>query len=214
MAVVLSAFAIDSPFASYAALSALVAQWTHRTDLGDLLPGFVGLAESRISKDVRLACQLTSVDLVQAAGVHGTDVPDDWLAFKTLAPSTDSNRLLEYVTPEQMALLEREQGYTTPRAYTIDGFRLITGPVTTAPYTLTARYYARLPSLLITDSNWLSLNHPGVYLWAVLIEAMLFTQNTDQMAAYQQRYLAEVEQLRSAERMAAHSGSTLRIRTR
>jgi hypothetical protein len=115
---------------------------------------------------------------------------------------------------EKMAVLEREQGYPPPRAYAIDGFTLITGPVVTAPYTLTARYYARIPSLLLTDSNWLILNHPGIYLWSVLTEAMLYTQNIEQMAAYQQRYQLEVVQLIANEQRAASSGSSLRIRTR
>jgi hypothetical protein len=214
MAIVLNSNAIAEPFAGYAALAASVARWTHRTDLGDMIPEFLRLAEARIGKDLQLASQLVTVPLVQAAGVRGVLLPDDWQAFKSLARATEPDRLLAYVPLEKMAVLEREQGYPSPRAYTIDGFTLITGPVVAAPYTLTVRYYARIPSLLLVDSNWLILNHPGIYLWSVLTEAMLYTQNVEQMAAYQQRYQQEVAQLIANEQRAASSGSSLRIRTR
>jgi hypothetical protein len=211
MAIVLASIARAEPFTTYADLEGLVAKWTHRSDLYDMLPSFLRLAEARISKDLRLASQLTTATLTQAAGIRGVSLPDDWLAFKSLTLPGSPDRPLEYVPMEG---LDHAYGHPARGTYTIDGFTLLTGPVTTTPYTLTARYYARLPSLLITDNNWLVLNHPGIYLWSVLIEAMLYTQNTEQMAAYQQRYLAEVAQLQSAERLAAHSGSTLRIRTR
>ena len=211
MAIVLSSIARAEPFTTYADLEGLVAKWTHRSDLFDMIPSFLRLAEARISKDLKLASQLVTATLTQPAGVRGVALPDDWLSFKSLALSTAADRPLEYVPLEG---LDYRYSHPERHSYTIDGFTLLTGPITETPYSLTARYYARLPSLLLTDNNWLSLNHPGVYLWAVLIEAMLYTQNTEQMAAYTQRYLAEVAQLQSAERLAAHSGSTLRIRTR
>lgn len=211
MAIVLASIARAEPFATYADLEGLVAKWTHRTDLYDMLPSFLRMAEARIGRDLRLASQLTTAQLVQAPGIHGTPLPDDWLEFKSLVLSTNPGQPLECVTLEQ---LERQPACPVPQRYAIDGFTLLTGPVSAASYTLTARYYARLPSLLLTDNNWLVLNHPGVYLWAVLIEAMLFTQNLDQMAAYTQRYQSEVAQLQSTERQSTHSGSALRIRTR
>ena len=211
MAIVLASIARAEPFTTYADLEGLVAKWTHRSDLFEMIPSFLRLAEARISKDLKLASQLVTATLTQSAGVRGVALPDDWLGFKSLTLSGSPDRPLDYVPLES---LDHGDGHPTRGSYSIDGFVLLTGPVTTEPYSLTARYYARMPSLLLTDNNWLSLNHPGVYLWAVLIEAMLYTQNAEQMAAYTQRYLAEVAQLQSAERLAAHSGSTLRIRTR
>lgn len=211
MAIVLTSTARAEPFATYADLASLVAKWTHRSDLGDMLPGFLRLAEARIAKDLRLACQLTTATLTQAAGMRGVALPDDWLELKSLSMASTPGRPLECVTPEQ---LERHAAGPVPHSYAIDGFVLLTGPAPAAAYSLNARYFARLPSLLLSDNNWLTLNHPGIYLWSVLIEAMLFTQNTEQMAAYTQRYLAEVAQLQASERQSTHSGSALRIRTR
>lgn len=213
MAIVLTSSARAEPFTTYADLAASVARWTHRSDLGDMIPEFLRLAEARISKDLRLAYQLTTLVLTKAAGTRSVDLPDDWLAFKSIALSATPDLQLIYVTPEQLGR-DYEHGYPVPHVYSIDGLSLLIGSELSGPQSITTRYYARLPSLLLADSNWLIVHHPGIYLWAVLIEAMLYTQNTEQMTAYTQRYMAEVAQLQSDERLAAHSGSALRIRTR
>lgn len=219
MSIVLTNTAVAETVANYDGFASLVAKWSHRTDLADMIPSFLSLAEARISNDLRLARQLTTVTLVQPANVRGVDLPDDWLEIKSIILPDAPERRLEFISQDQFdrKTLERYDQLTNRNlsfVYTLDGDRLLTGRIPKADYNITLRYYARLPSLLTTDSNWLVQYHPGVYLWAVLIEVMLYTQDNDQMMIYTQRYTTEVERLQMVENKAAHSGSTLRIRTR
>lgn len=212
MAIVLASSVVS--LADYSALAASVSRWTHRTDLADAIPEFVLLAESRISRDLRIRKQIVSTVLSTTAGEQGILIPDDWLEFENLSVGVMPERQLTYVTIEQLdARFPKNGPAGVPFFYTIEGNQVLFGPMPNAIYPINILYFSRFDSLLTAQTNWLLTNHPSVYLFSVLMEAMLYTQNMEMLAVYTQRYQAEMAQLQVVDDRSTHSGSVLRVRT-
>lgn len=209
MTIILSSISSSTTLDSYAELIASVQAWSHRTDLADLMPDLVTLAEARISRDIRVRQMVTTATLIFPRGDGSAALPNDWLEFTNLTIEETPPRSLSYETIEQIGL---RFSTGTPTVYSITGNRVQLGPVPNSDTTVSAMYYAKLPSLLGTPTNWLISQHPSIYLFAVLIEVMQYSQNAEQLALYTQRYQTESQQLINQDDRAKHSGSALRVK--
>lgn len=209
MAIVLTPL-VEQPLADFPTLSASIAQWAHRTDLGGMLSEFVRLAESRFRRDLRLRCQITPTVLSVAAGARSVILPDDWLEFKRVSVGAAPERVLRYVP---FSLLDQCPTHRLS-AYSIEGDRLVLGSKSDQAQAVDAAYYAALPSLNLYQTNWLMTNHPSLYLNAALIECATYTRDTELLAVSTQRYQLEAAQLQASDQRAGHSGSVLRIQPR
>ena len=199
--------------ATYADLQASIANWAHRTDLTALIPDFVTMAEARISRDLRLRKQITTTTLTTVALTQAVALPSDWLELENLSVAITPERPLSYATIEQLDARFPSGGYTgVPALYTIEGDNILLGPIPDSAYTLNVIYYARFPSLITNSTNWLLTNHPGVYLWSTLIEAMQYAQDIPNMEVYKARYVEALLLLQQQDDAATHSGSALRVR--
>ena len=70
--------------ATYTDLQASVANWLHRTDLTDVIPDLIVLAEARIARDLRLRSQVVSTTLSTVANQRTVTFPTDWLEFENV----------------------------------------------------------------------------------------------------------------------------------
>ncbi len=198
--------------ANYADLQASVASWAHRTDLTAVIPDFVAMAEARISRDLRLRKQITSGTLTCVAGTQSVTLPTDWLEFENLSVEASPTRQLVYVPIEHLDAKYPTSYTGIPAVFTIEGDAILLGPTPESNYVLDNIYYARFPSIITNSTNWLMTNHPNIYLFATLIEAFLYTQNSEQAAVFTQRYMQGVDQLQQQDDRATHSGSALRVK--
>jgi hypothetical protein len=199
--------------ANYTDLIASVASWAHRTDLTAIIPDFVSLAEARISRDLRLRKQITTTSVLTTAYSDSVTLPADWLEFENVSAAGNPEMQLTYVPVEHLDSRYPAGGVTgAPVFYTIEADNLLIGPTPDTVYTLNLIYYARFPALATNSTNWLMSNHPNIYLFACLIEAMFYTQNTEQLNLYNARYQAELNQLQTVDDRSTHSGSALRVK--
>jgi hypothetical protein len=91
---------------------------------------------------------------------------------------------------ERYAILA--QGF--PQNFTIEGSTLAIAPL--GPGTLSLLYYARLPALETTDTNWLLQKHPDIYLFGSLVEAQAFGQNIQGVQGWMSRLDQAMQELR------------------
>jgi hypothetical protein len=197
---------------TYTELIASVANWAHRSDLDALMPDFVTMAESRISRDLRLRQQITSASLSATAGVQSVAIPADWLEFENLSVVANPDRNLVYVPVEHIDSAYSSASVGIPAVYTIEGGNILLAPTPSANYQVDVIYYARFPSLLTNSSNWLLTNHPNIFLFACLIEAYYFIQDEKMISLFTQRYNEGLQQLQEQDERASHSGSALRVK--
>lgn len=154
-------------FVDFMDLQSAVIEMVKRSDLVEVMPRLVKLAESDFNRRLRMAEQMASEDVTIASGL--ADLPDD---FQTLIGVYDGAGR-EYVAQPPQALREVQgRGY-----FAIVGRQIQAA----ADEVLTVQYYATIPTISssMTASNWLLQRHPGLYLYAVGSEAAKFMADQD-----------------------------------
>ena len=74
-----------------------------------------------------------------------------------------------------------------PKIYTIEGDYLILAPVPDGAYYVRTVYYRRFTALSAdADTNWVLSNHRGLYLYASLVEAMLYLRDDARLLVFSQ----------------------------
>lgn len=199
--------------ATYADLQQAIGAWLHRDDLAARIPDFIALAEARIARDVRMQRQIKTQTLSTQAGVPTVALPADWLEGVRL--TTDSpHRVLEHV-PGGVLAQAYPAAYSGPmRWFVVEGDTLTIWPTPADVLQIECVYYARIPALDATPTNWLLQQHPGLYLFGALAEAAPFLQDDTRAPLWEGKYSADVAQATAADARAVSSGSQLRMRAR
>jgi len=198
---------------TYSGLLASVASWMNRTDLTASIPDFVSIAESRISRELRLRKQITNATITASVLTRSAALPTDWLELENISVSGTPDSPLQYVTIEHMDVKYPEAGFSgKPFVYTIEGDNVILGPTPDSAYSIDIIYYARFPSVITTGANWLLTNHPNIYLYACLREGAFFTKDGSGAAQWDGLFKQEVKTLQDQDDEATHSGSALRVK--
>ncbi|MBI1690532.1 hypothetical protein [Methylorubrum sp. DB1722] len=172
------------PIKDYPSLLAAVQEYLARPDLQEFVPIFVQQAEGRFNARLKVVDmhRLIAADL--AAGK--IDVPTDfidWVSVEWTPPPKTPQRplMLRYVEADSPEIRAKHRPNGPPQIYTV-----LAGKVRVVPGsagTVELVYFARIPALTAAHPvNWLITKAPDVYLYAVLLEAMLF-QKDDTRAA-------------------------------
>jgi hypothetical protein len=199
---------------SYASLLSDVALWMNRSDLGNVIPRFVTLAESRISRDLRIRKQILTTTITALTTTRAVALPTDWLELQQLSVVGSPASPLLYMTMDQLdAKYPEAGGAGEPHSYSIEADNIILGPMPDDTYSIEVVYYARFPSLATFDANWLYSNHPSIYLYACLREGCLFVKDSKSAAEWDGLYKNEVKSLQDQDDEATHSGSVLVVKT-
>lgn len=158
-------------------------------DLESYADTLIALGEARINISLRLRRGINSIAVPTAVGYY--QLPTDYLEIDRVV---DGDGLpLQFLSQDQVSALAN--GETQPSdtcvSYSTDGIHL----TFTTPTAFTLSYYASLPSLEIFDSNWLYVLSPGIYLYSALIDASIFSKESEQETA---RYTAEFQRIASS----------------
>lgn len=193
---------------NYGELKEAIAAWLNKTNLTDRLPDFVRLAETTIRRDVRVRAQ-EEIESDTAAD-ETIDVPELLLEFRRF---TVGGHVYSYITPEQYQEYT-DAGNTTARHYTIIGQSIyIVGGATDASYSLLYwKAFAAFSS--DTDSNWLLLNAPEIYLWLGCREGAEYLKDFEAADRFSSKYTVALRELNLAEKNMRASGSSMHVRVR
>lgn len=197
---------------NYTDLQTAVQGWMVRGDQLVIarIPDFIRLGEERIGRRLRVSGMVSlPVTLTIIAGQNWVALPADWLEFKRITSAAEPR--IEYMAPDALADLPL---CGNPRAYSIEGNRLLYGQTPNADLPLTVKYYQRPPLLSITASNWLLAASPSVYLYAALIEGAMFVKDSAKAGEWGTLFDKVVDELEGSDRAAMASGSRLRIQRR
>lgn len=154
--------------ADYSELVIAAGEYLNRADLVDVMPRFVALAEAKLNRRLRDRRMLGSVALTSDAG-GACALPADFVEVERVLAGDASPRVLEAAAGRYAGRLDAAG---PPQVYTISGHALHLAPA--AETTVLLSYFAKLPALETTQSNWLLEAHPDVYLYAVVHEAAIY----------------------------------------
>jgi len=171
----------------YAWLQASIAGWLHRTDLADVIPDFVMLAEKRITGDLEARLSSGTTALTTSPGSGEVALPADYLEMRSL--SLPGYGQLTYGS--LAALEDPEIARTpTPRMYTVVGRTLRLGPVPDRAFTLSLTYRGGVPALADNGGkNWLIEQNADLYLAASMCEALTYTRDTVEQQKWEGKYV-------------------------
>lgn len=194
-----------SAIADFAALKTQVAAFVNRTDLSAQMPVFVGMAEALIRRDVRVR----SMETIVTGTLTGETLaqPSDLMETRRLLVAEKN---LSYVSPEEYNRLSQRTvigGYFTIIG---DDFYVLGGQ-SGDDYSLT--YIAQFSALSSdTDTNWLLLNAPEVYLWSSCYQAAIYLKDVAAAQNYLAMYQMAVKALNDSEKSAQTTGGPMYIR--
>lgn len=164
---------------TYTDLKNAVINWPDLSGEGDIeaaADDLITLGEARIYRTLRLRRMITTLSVADLdPAVSSYTLPSDFLEVERVkGPSAES---LEYRPANELDTWGWEPD--DPALYSIEGSDLLFAPVVTG---FELRYYALPLPLVTTNTNWLLTKAPGLYLYSALIDAAIFSKETDQEA--------------------------------
>jgi hypothetical protein len=192
---------------TYAELKTSIASWLDRSDLTDIIPDFIVLAETRHRRDFKIRRMETRVTASTIADTEYYSLPDNYVAMRNIQLNTDTKTSLEYMTPEQMDRIRGGSSTGKPKAYSIMGDTFQLRPIPDGVYQIEMLYYKYFTAL--SDSNTTNdmlTYHPDLYLYGALVEAEPYLQNDKRIQVWQGFYDRAKADLIATNERDRHSG--------
>ena len=167
----------------------------------DVFPYVVKLAETGLSRVLRCREQIINTTLTFSDG--SASLPSDFVEAIGLYDTAG----YEYVQqpPQSVRATGGTSAFYTVLASTIE--------MTAGDGERTLQYYAKLPHVAdsMTDSNWLLQKHPGVYLYAVAMEAARWKKDAALMQAIEPILAAEVNAVNEQDHGERYARARVRV---
>jgi hypothetical protein len=188
---------------TYDGLKEAIADALMRDDLTNQIPLFIKLAETSISRSLRIS----DMETVATATLLDGEVtlPTDFIE----AINIQGDNIFEAWTPISVAEAQRDYGTGIAgisKHYTITGNVLRTYPGGGSD-TVVLTYYAKPAALDAgNQSNWLLLKAPDVYLWGSLKASAPWLEDDARIQVWEGLYQQALRELRSTDEI--RSGTT------
>jgi hypothetical protein len=180
---------------NYSQLQADIAAYLHRSDLTAVIPTFIALGESRVYRDLRVPEMHAEAVLNTTDGV--ASLPARYLDMRDISynPGSTGSIALTSVGRHGVARVRGRNG--KPIVYSILGNTVEIRPADdTADFTL--QFWQAPQPLAAVGTNPVIDRYPYLYLYAGLIEAAVYTQDSELAQGYTAKYQQDL-QLTNAE---------------
>lgn len=177
----------------YTTLQAAIASWIARTTLTNV-PDFISLFEAVANRRLRVRQQEITAGLTPVNAV--VTLPADYLLWRRVTWTGSPQTELDYAHPTYLRALYPDSPSGTPRGFSIEGGNLILLPMDNS--VIEFEYFAKIPPLATSGTNWLMTSHPDLYLAGCMVPAQLFMKDYQAAAAWagqREDLFLEVERL-------------------
>ena len=169
------------PITDNQSLQAAVIKWMARDDITPDVQDCVQLAETYFNRRLRVRQMENVITLRPTDG--SITMPDNYLAWRRLTWLGEPERDLEFVVPSILTRHYPTLAAGIPLEFTIEGRWLNFRPVDAGE--LEFNYYAKpIPLVEPTDTNWLLLEYPDLYLAGTLAWVNTLVQNNEQFQVW------------------------------
>ena len=197
----------------YAGLQTTIASYLARTDLTNLVPDFIRLAEIRLRRELRIRQMLRSATTTTTGGDSTVDLPDDFLEVRDLIVVANPVRPITYMSPSVFSRNARTTEVGYPVDYTILATEFKFAPIPDTAYTIQILYYAAPYFLTSTNpSNSFLSNCPDLLLYGALLEAEPYLMNDQRIQVWAGMYQKGVDALTQSDEQAQYSGIPLSMK--
>ena len=200
---------------TFSELKASVADWLNRSDLTNVIPDFILLAETQLNREIRHYKMHNKATANIETQYSAT--PTDWLQSVRFHLNDSSKTLLKQTSPEEIAKLRDEADNTSgkPQYYSHIGDLIEVYPSPDQNYEGELLYYQKIETLSDTNTtNWLLQMSPDAYLYGSLLQASPYLQNDERMAVWGTTYQGIINSINGESDNTRHSASNLQLRIR
>lgn len=200
---------------TYTNLQTAFDNWLSHQLFQSVYPDFIALFEAFANRKLRVRQQLTSTNITMSSG-DGT-MPTDYLEFRRVTRLSSLPQDMEFVEPSYLQILYPNQiqtiyppAYSVPSAFfTIENTTLKVRPIDDGSQ-VQLLYYAAIPALASSSTNWLLTAHPDLYLFGSLCEAEAYGVHDERMPMWKARRDEIVDEI-SKLYAASSSPSSMRV---
>lgn len=212
---------------TYGGIKSAVADWSYNgggvtaTVVGtDFFPQMQSMMYRGHGTDIpplRISAMVDSDTITPASGgiiTISSQVDAGWLEFIELVPTSTGAVSINYVPPWQFRKeADALQSTTAPQyIYTIEGDKLYLAPAAVQP--IAAKWYQKFTAVSgDSDTDWIILNAPQIYLDGCLMLACAYTQD-DRENQFRAKFAAGIKALNLSDQRARSSGSVKVARPR
>ncbi len=166
-----------SAISDYASLLVDAGEYAGRNDIAHMLPRFVGLAEAKFNRALRVSNMETVVTLTPVDGE--LTLPADYLEAREVR--TQCGRQLHARSIQALSSRYGDCG-GVPVGYAVVGNAMLIRPK--SDQDITILYYAKIPPLTATNpTNWLLERAPDAYLYGLVEEIAIWERDVEKSMA-------------------------------
>jgi hypothetical protein len=179
---------------TYSELKTNIANYLNRSDLTDQMDMFIDNVEGEVNRRVRRKEMIKRA--TATADAQYLSLPNDWLeAINVEITSNNFSPILQQ-SIESLDIyrksINNKTGQPVYFAFVDDTMEL--APTPDASYTLQLTYYGKIDALSDSNtSNFLSNNHPDVYLYGALKHASIYLMEDERVAMFSQLFEKALE---------------------
>lgn len=187
-------------FTNYSSFLTTVENYLARTDLTSIIPDFIQLAQTRMSRDLRTEKMLEVAIATITSGDGTVALPSDMLEVREIHLQGNPVVRLEYQSPD----LFFKDGLTTtsgiPAFFTMLGSEFQFAPIPNGSQVVQILYYAK-PTFIssTTASNVFLANYPDALLYATLAEAEPYLMNDARIATWSGLYDRAIANIKTSD---------------
>jgi hypothetical protein len=200
---------------TYSELKTNIANYLNRSDLTSQMDMFIDNVEGEINRRVRRKEMIKRA--TATADAQYLSLPTDWLeGINVEITSNDFSPILQQ-SIESLDIyrksINNKTGQPVYFAFVDDTMELAPTPDTS--YTLQLTYYSKITALSDNNtSNFLSNNHPDVYLYGALKHASIYLMEDERVAMFSQLFEKALEELKMEQEKAEFGKGSLMQRRR
>jgi|SRR5215831_1569741 len=180
-----------------------------RDDLAGMIPDWITLCESRLNNLLLVQEMEATSTVTLTAGVGA--LPTDYLAWRRVLTTDSPVRTLEWAEPGWAEDAYEPLVSGLANHFTIIGTQIKTYPLSAA--NLTFSYYQKIPPLASNmTGNWVTQNHPQLYIYGCMLEATPFLDDDDRLGNWGQLFNDAAQKVLNSDLTGRYARPIMRVK--
>jgi len=198
--------------ATYNDLKATIANYLGRSDLTSQIVDFVSLAETRISRELRIREMVKIGTITCTPSSSSVNLPSDFLEVRDIYIPGNPRYPLSYSSPSMLSRSNYADEAGRPIFYTVYNKVAELAPIPDTNYDIKIMYYAK--PVVLSDAN--QTNEfmqvcPDVLLYASLAEAEPFLMNDARIQTWAAMYARALSAIEDSDESSEYAGVPLQM---
>jgi hypothetical protein len=195
---------------TYAELKTNIANYLNRSDLTSYIDTFIDSTEAELNRRLRTKEMIKRA--TATADSQYLTVPTDWQEAINIEITSNNFSPLFQQSIESLDVYRKANNNAVgqPVYYAMVDDSIELAPTPDSSYTLQLTYYAKINALSDSNAtNFVSTDHPDVYLYGALKHASIFLMEDDRIPLFTNQFEKALEEIRLEQEKAAFGKGSL-----